>query len=69
MDVSYHNNLKKSITIWHRPYINNIKATYRLYNHSTQMKENEQSVFKTNQHPILESGIVLKMVRTSQLGG
>ena len=28
------------------------------------MKENEQSVFKTNQHPMLENGIVLEVVRT-----
>ena len=57
------NSLNKSITIGHIPYIN-IKATYMLYNYSIQMKENEQRVFKTNQHPMLENGIVLEVVRT-----
>ena len=28
------------------------------------MKENEQTVFKTNQHSMLENGIVLEEVRT-----
>ena len=41
-----------------------IKATYRLYNLNTQMKGNEQSVFKTKQHPMLESCIVLEVLRT-----
>ena len=60
MDVASYNDLNKSKTTGHSPKINTIKATYRLYNHSTQLKENEKSVFKTNQHLMPENSMPSK---------